>query len=133
MSANWRVKFLIIALVVLSALAVLLGCQMETFDSMNLPNLVSEKQITHGKKNHILTNTGVWSPDGEWIVYDTRSDEAGDDFDGESIEMVNVHTGEIREVYRAKNEAHCGVATFHPHENKIVFILGPENPTAGWS
>src|SRR6185503_20116481 len=47
--------------------------------------------------------------------------------------MVNVRTGEVRELYRAKNGAHCGVATFHPRENKVVFILGPENPTPDWS
>src|ERR1051326_4340748 len=46
--------------------------------------------------------------------------------------MVNVRTGEVREIYRAKNGAHCGVVTFHPRENKVVFILGPENPTPDW-
>ena len=92
-----------------------------------------EKQITHGPGGRILTNTGVWSPDSEWIVYDTRSDAAGDVFDGETIAMVNVRTGEVREVYRSKNGAHCGVATFHPREAKVVFILGPENPTPDWT
>ena len=91
-----------------------------------------EKQITHGPGGRILTNTGVWSPDSEWIVYDTRSDAAGDLFDGNTIEMVNIRTGEVRELYRSRNGAHCGVATFHPHEWKAVFILGPENPTADW-
>ena len=88
----------------------------------------TEKQLTRGPGGRVLTNTGVWSPDGEWIVYDTRQV----DFDGNTIEMVNVKTGEVREVYRAKNGAHCGVVTFHPHENKVVFILGPENPTPDW-
>jgi hypothetical protein len=46
--------------------------------------------------------------------------------------MVNVATGEIRQVYRSKNGAHCGVVTMHPRENKAVFILGPENPTPDW-
>jgi WD40 repeat protein len=87
-----------------------------------------EKQLTHGPKSRILTNTGVWSSDGEWIVYDTRKV----DFDGDSIEMVNVNSGEVRELYRSKNGAHCGVVTFHPRENKVVFILGPENPSPDW-
>ncbi len=87
-----------------------------------------EKQITRGRGGRVLTNTGVWSPDGEWIVYDTREV----DFDGDTIETVNVETGEVREVYRARNGAHCGVVTFHPRENKVVFILGPENPTPDW-
>ena len=92
-----------------------------------------EHQVTHGPKGRILTNTGVWSPDGQWIVYDTRSDAAGDDFDGDTIEMVNVRTSEVRELYRSSNGAHCGVATFNPRENKVVFILGPDSPTADWA
>jgi hypothetical protein len=88
----------------------------------------AERQLTRGPGGRVLTNTGVWSPDGEWIVYDTRVV----DFDGDTIEMVNVRTGEVREVYRSKNGAHCGVVTFHPRENKVVFIHGPEFPTPDW-
>jgi len=94
--------------------------------------LGTEKQITRGPGGRILTNTGVWSPDSAWLVYDTRGDAAGDGFNGATIEIVNIHTGEVREVYRASNGAHCGVVTFHPHQNKVVFILGPENPTPDW-
>jgi len=93
---------------------------------------IMERQVTHGPKGRILTNTGVWSPDGQWIVYDIRSDAAGSVFDGDKIEMVNVITGDIRELYRSKNGAHCGVATFSPRENRVIFILGPEHPTADW-
>ena len=91
-----------------------------------------ERQITHGPGGRILTNTGDWSPDGEWLVYDTRHEGPGDGFNGETIEVVNIRTGEVREVYRSRNGAHCGVVTFNPHENKVVFILGPENPTPDW-
>ena len=91
-----------------------------------------EKQITTESKGHILTNTAVWSPDSEWIVYDTRSDPSGEVFDGSTIEMVNIHTGEVKELYRSANGAFCGVTTFHPHDNKVVFILGPEHPTPDW-
>src|SRR5262245_9576716 len=83
---------------------------------------VSERQITRGAGGRLLTHAGVWSPDGEWILHDTRSDPAGDVFDGNSIVMVHVRTGEVREVYRSKNGAHCGVATFHPRKHQIVFI-----------
>jgi hypothetical protein len=91
-----------------------------------------ERQLTHGPHGHILTNTGVWSPDSQWIVYDTRSDSAGEVFDGTTIKMVNARTAEVRRLYRSSNGAHCGVATFHPRENKVVFILGPGNPTPDW-
>jgi WD40 repeat protein len=93
---------------------------------------LAESQVTDQPVNHILTNSSVWSPDSKWIVYDTRSDPAGEKFDGSTIEIVNVETGEIREVYRSKNGAHCGVATFSPKDHRVVFILGPENPTDDW-
>jgi WD40 repeat protein len=92
----------------------------------------TEQQVTRGSGGRILTNTGVWSPDSEWIVYDTRNDAAGDVFDGTRIEIVNVRTGEVRVLYESQNGAHCGVATFHPRVMKVVFILGPENPTPDW-
>lgn len=92
-----------------------------------------ERQLTGARHGHILTNTGVWSPDGEWIVYDARSDAAGDIFDGQRIEMVHVRTGEVRVLYESRDGAHCGVVTFHPREMKVAFILGPENPAPGWS
>lgn len=91
-----------------------------------------ERQITHNRGNRILTNVGVWSPDGAWIVYDTRSTSSGDRFDGYRIELANVQDGRVRLVYQSRNGAHCGVATFHPRENKVVFILGPEHPTPDW-
>jgi hypothetical protein len=95
-------------------------------------NAAVELQITDQPKGHVLTNANVWSPDGKLIVYDTRSDPAGEKFDGQTIEIVNVDTREVREIYRARNSAHCGVATFSPKETKVAFILGPENPTADW-
>jgi hypothetical protein len=91
-----------------------------------------ERQLTHAPHGHILTNTGVWSPDGDWIVYDTRSDPAGDLFDGRRIERVNVRTGEVELLYESRNGAHCGVATCSPVDERIAFILGPEHPTPDW-
>ena len=91
------------------------------------------RQVTRGPGGRILTNTGVWSPDGRWIVYDTRSDPAGESFDGRRIEAVEVTSGAARVLYESKQGAFCGVATFHPREQKVVFILGPEQPTPDWS
>ena len=145
-------------------------------------SLRPEHQLTRGAGGRILTNTGVWSPDGEWIVHDTRSDPAGAVFDGECIQMVHSRTGEVRILYQCGagslsspggrrglgrggpldtdtdffpglstnrsgplspalspsegervSEAHCGVATFHPREDKVVFIHGPNHPTPDWS
>lgn len=92
----------------------------------------TERQITNHRRSHVLTNTGVWSPDGKWIVYDTRSERPGTNFDGDTIERVNVETGEVQVLYRSTNGAHCGVVTCSPTEPKVVFILGPEHPTPDW-
>ncbi|MDB5333401.1 MAG: biopolymer transporter Tol [Phycisphaerales bacterium] len=91
-----------------------------------------ERQLTSAPHGHLLTNTGVWSPDGRWIVHDVRSDPAGAAFDGTRIEKVNVQTGEVVVLYESRNGAHCGVATYSPVEDKVVFIHGPEHPAAGW-
>lgn len=79
----------------------------------------------------MLTNTSAWSPDGRWIVYDTR--KTPENFDGMRIEEVDVQTGEIRCLYESQNGAGCGVATYHPDKPEVVFILGPENPSPDWT
>jgi hypothetical protein len=91
-----------------------------------------EQQVTTQPRGHVLTNINVWSPDSKWIIYDTRSDPAGEKFDASTIEMVNVETLEVREIYHSQNGAHCGVATFSPTKNCAAFILGPEHPTSDW-
>ena len=95
-----------------------------------MPN---ETQLTRGAGGRILTNVNVWSADGNWIAYDTRSDAAGEVFDGTRIEAVHTKTHEVRELYESKNGAKCGVVTWHPIEPKVAFILGPEHPTVEWS
>src|SRR5262245_22002683 len=95
--------------------------------------MLFQRQITRGCGGRILTNTGVWSPDSQWLVYDTRSDASGDVFDGRRIEMVHVESGEVRVVHESRHDAHCGVATFHPAGRKVIFIQGPENPTPDWT
>lgn len=94
--------------------------------------MTDEVQVTSGPGGRILTHAGVWSPDGEWIVYDTRSDPAGEVFDGTRIERVRVATGQIELLYESRNGAACGVATWHPRLERVVFLEGPEHPTADW-
>lgn len=93
----------------------------------------TEKQLTAGPGGRILTNCNVWSPDGQWLVYDTRSDAEGAVFDGTRIELVHTETGQIKTVYESRHGAHCGAATFHPLKAEVVFILGPEEPTPDWT
>ena len=92
-----------------------------------------ETILTSGPGGRILTNANVWSADGQWIVFDTRSDPAGSVFDGTRIQAVHVETHEIRTLFESRHGACCGVVTCHPTEMKVVCILGPEFPTAEWS
>jgi len=87
--------------------------------------------MTHQPCGHMLTHAGVWSPDGQWIVYDVRASDAV--FDGTRIECVHCQNGQTRLLYESRDGAACGVATFHPQKDQVVFIHGPEHPDAAWS
>jgi len=91
-----------------------------------------EIQLTKNPGGHILTNVNCFSPDSQWIVYDVRSDKEGSVYDGRTIEQVNVRTGEVQVLYESKNGANCGIVTYHPKANKVISVLGPENPTQDW-
>lgn len=88
------------------------------------------KQITFARRNHQLTNTNTWTPDSQWLVFDVRP--CGASFTGNTIERVNIHSGEVEIIYRATDGAHVGVVTVHPSEQKYVFIHGPEHPDENW-
>lgn len=88
------------------------------------------KQITTAPRNHQLTNTQTWTPDSQWLVFDVRP--SGASFTGDTIERVNLHSGDVEVIYRAPEGAHVGVVTVNPHEDRYVFIHGPENPDADW-
>ena len=91
-----------------------------------------ERQVTCAAHGHMLTNSGVWSPDSRWIVYDTRSNPDGSVFDGTRIERVEVDSGRIELLYESRNGACCGVVTASPVDDRVIFILGPEHPTPDW-
>ncbi len=91
-----------------------------------------EKQLTFAPHGHILTNSATWSPDSRWLVYDVRSDPAGDQFDGTRIERINVSTGDVQVLFQSQNGANCGVATTSPRDGTVVFIHGPETPNQDW-
>ena len=91
------------------------------------------RQITTAPHGHVLTNSGVWSPDSRWIVYDVRSTPDGSVFDGTRIERVEVDTGRVEVVYESREGACCGVVTHSPVDDRLAFILGPERPTPAWS
>lgn len=91
---------------------------------------MKEYQLTTGNEGHFLHNTEVFSPDDEWIVYDTRN------IDSQiarncCIKMVNVKSREIRLLYKTKHQTKYGpgvaAATFDPVKNEVLFIHGLSN------
>ena len=97
-------------------------------------------QLTHGAYNHDLDNNDNFSPDGKWLVYDTRTGIGG--IGGSpSIERVQVETGQIEELFVVKdNQSYgpgAGAVSYHPTENKVIFIHGlafcsEKNPYQQW-
>jgi len=104
-------------------------------------NATGEKQLTHDLTyNHDLDNNDNFSPDGEWLVYDTRTDDGGIAASAR-IEKVNVHTGEIKVLFNIKNNdiwgPGAGAVSYSPKEHAVVFIHGlekstKENPYQQW-
>lgn len=89
--------------------------------------LMDEIQLTSGTYGHTLNAAQVFSPDGEWIVYDTRNDDTHISRT-EGIEKVSVNSGEIVRLYTTKNQSEygpgVGAAAWNPKGTKIVFIHG---------
>ncbi|MCE7061840.1 DUF3748 domain-containing protein [Dyadobacter sp. CY343] len=103
--------------------------------------VLEEKQLTHDLSyHHDLDNNDNFSPDGKWLVYDTRTDEGGIP-ESARIEKVCIETGEIKTVYQIKNNGSwgpgAGAVSYSPVEDAVVFIHGlpgctPENPYQQW-
>ena len=100
--------------------------------SLQSQNYPVERQLTNAPHGHLLTNIGAWSPDSAWLAYDTRGSLDGSVFNGQTIQRVHVATGQVDTLYRSVHGAHCGVVTYHPFLDQVVFILGPEDPTENW-
>ncbi len=92
-----------------------------------------EKQLTNDLTyNHDLDNNDNFSPDNQWLIYDTRTDHGGIAASAK-IEKVNVNTGEKKIVYEIKNNQAfgpgVGAASYSSVCNQIVFIHGLKNVT----
>ncbi len=88
---------------------------------------MQEVQVTKGTYGHMLNSAQVFSPDDNWVVYDTRNDQTHISRTC-CIEKVNIHTGEVVKLYSAPNQSvhgpGVGAASWHPFANKIIFIHG---------
>ncbi len=89
-----------------------------------------EIQLTADHEGHTIHNTQVFSPNNEWIVFDSRNNENAIGSTG-SVGMVNIKTKEIRSLYRTTDQTEygpgVGAVTFSPRENKVLFIHGIRN------
>lgn len=106
------------------------------------PELHSEEiQLTNDPDyHHDLDNNDNFSPDGKWLVYDTRTDSGGI-AESSRIEKVNTGNGNKQILFEVKNNRiwgpGAGAASYSPKENAIVFIHGlavstKENPYQQW-
>ncbi|MEQ1824484.1 MAG: DUF3748 domain-containing protein [Pirellula sp.] len=87
------------------------------------------RQLTHGRYGHTLNRRQVLSPDGGWVVYDTRNDDSKI-AQTDAIEMVHVETGEVVRLYTKASTVDgpgVGAVAFHPSNQQICFIHGLES------
>ena len=91
---------------------------------------LTETQLTFDEKGHFLHTTQYFSPDDQWIVYDTRNDGS---HIGRTccIEMVNTQNKNPIQLYRTVDQSEygpgVGAVTFNPKESKVLFIHGLQN------
>ncbi len=93
---------------------------------------MKEKQITFEDKTHALDNNDNFSPDGNFLCYDTRGTVYNNNLANcKSIEKVEIETGNITVLWEPPSvtgeNAAPGVAavSYHPIEDKVIFIHGP--------
>ena len=92
---------------------------------------MQEKQLTFDPRHHQLTNSQVWTPDSQWLVFDTRPPEAM--FNSLTVERINVNNGQNEILYQASQGACVGVISCSPRlPERYVCIHGPENPDKLW-
>lgn len=89
--------------------------------------IMKETILTKGNHGHTLNSAQVFSPDDQWILYDTRNEDAHIQYTS-AIEKVNVETGEVVRIYEVENQTNfgpgVGAVACHPYLYKIIFIHG---------
>ncbi len=84
-------------------------------------------QLTQSQYGHTLHHNGVFSKDGQWVVFDGRNDDTKI---GETAEIgvVNLFTGEEKIIYRTKSQTlygpGVGAASFSHAADRVIFIHG---------
>jgi hypothetical protein len=77
--------------------------------------------------NHDLDNNLNFSPDNQWLCYDTRPESGiGNTL---TIERVHIETGEIDTIYQAPHPVKdlgpgVGAVSYFPEQDRVIFIHG---------
>lgn len=133
-SLKYNLNLMILKSILITGILILSSCTTkETY--------LKEIQVTSDNtKNHDLDNNDNFSPDGKWLVYDTRTTIGG--IGGcPSVERVNIETGANEVLFGIPDNRDygpgAGAASYHPIENKVVFIHGlsvctEANPYQQW-
>jgi WD40 repeat protein len=116
----------------MASLGIFAGCG-ETGQQNEIKRVfMVEKQVTFSTRTHALDNNDNFSPDGNFLCYDTRGTVYNENLaNSKSIEKVEIATGEETVLWDPPSmtgeEAAPGVAavSFHPSENRVIFIHGP--------
>jgi len=95
---------------------------------------MKERQVTFSAKNHCLDNNDNFSPDGKFLCYDTRGTVVNNDIaNSKSIEIVEIASGIEKTIWEPPSKSGpdysaapgLGAVSWHPSENKVIFIHGP--------
>ncbi|MFT3902631.1 MAG: DUF3748 domain-containing protein [Niabella sp.] len=87
-------------------------------------------QLTFDQQGHCINSTQCFSPDGQWIVFDSRNHDTLLASSGE-IKMINVSTKEQKLLFKTGNQTEygpgVGAVTFSPDGKRVVFLSGITN------
>lgn len=93
---------------------------------------MKERQISFSAKNHVLDNNDNFSPDDKFLCYDTRGTVFNDNIGNcKTIEKIEISTGMETVLYEPESVTGeqaapgVGAVSWHPSENKVIFIHGP--------
>lgn len=91
----------------------------------------TERQLTFTPISKALDNNDNFSPDGQFLVYDTRDTEGVGPANSTRIMKVSLATGHESDLYRpqsvvgAKAAPGLAAASWNPAANEVIFIHGP--------
>lgn len=94
---------------------------------------VQEIQLTSDSKGHFLNQRQAFSFDDKLLAFDNRNDDTKIG-ENSSVQIIHLETGKVETVYSLENPHSygpgVGAVSFHPLENRLVFIHGLKNASA---